>query len=164
MGQYCFEICYTGNELFRGERYWLDNDLGVILIYDPRGHIAGIQAGVSVDKHVMSMLNVLIENLLSCINLWHTIFSLFLKVCKWESSSRWNKQHFSKKTCVAHEICSLFLELNITIPLKLFIWHVQIPKDYPTNPNNYPFPELIDSPFVLDGDNYYITAYFVDPG
>lgn len=34
-----------GNPHFRGERYIKDNDMGVILIFDPASYIAGIQIG-----------------------------------------------------------------------------------------------------------------------
>jgi len=32
---------------FAGNRYIKDNDIGVMLLYDVNGYIAGIQAGVS---------------------------------------------------------------------------------------------------------------------
>ena len=39
-------IVCLDNPLILGTRYWKDSDLAVILIYDPAGYIAGIQAGV----------------------------------------------------------------------------------------------------------------------
>lgn len=71
------------NPHFKGERYIKNNDMGVILIYDSAGFIAGIQIG--------------------------------------------------------------------------------FPKNYSPNPNNYPYAELINAPFVLDNGNYFLTAYFVNP-
>ena len=41
-------LIFVENSKFLGFRYWKDNDLGVILIFDPAGYIAGIQAGVSI--------------------------------------------------------------------------------------------------------------------
>ena len=35
-----------GNTKFLGKRYAKDNDFAVVLVYDVRGYIAGIQAGV----------------------------------------------------------------------------------------------------------------------
>ena len=39
----------------------------------------------------------------------------------------------------------------------------QFPKNYPNNQNHYPGRPIQNKPFVLDGNNYYVTAYFVDP-
>lgn len=37
------------------------------------------------------------------------------------------------------------------------------PTNAPNNNNQYPQSQLRNHPFVLDGNNYFITAYFVDP-
>lgn len=50
---------------------------------------------------------------------------------------------------------------------KLYMYialHLQFPKNYSPNPNNYPFAAMINTPFVLDNGNYFLTAYFVNPG
>ncbi|KAL4231141.1 hypothetical protein ACF0H5_008724 [Mactra antiquata] len=71
------------NPKFLGHRYIKDNDMGVILIYDANGYIAGIQLG--------------------------------------------------------------------------------FPRNFSPNTNNFPFAPLDGHPVITDGDNYFLTAYFVDP-
>ena len=45
-----FPFCFPGKYL--GQRFIKDNDIGLVLIYDVQGTIAGVQMGVSVDRAV----------------------------------------------------------------------------------------------------------------
>ena len=41
-------VCYLDDSYFRGNRYILNKDIAVMLLFDSNGTIAGIQNGVSM--------------------------------------------------------------------------------------------------------------------
>lgn len=75
--------------------------------------------------------------------------------------------NFQTAVCSGNYLVFVYKNVLLIVFKKLYMYialHLQFPKNYSPNPHNYPFAALINTPFVLDNGNYFLTAYFVNPG